>query len=133
MSREKDYREWLRFAESDRRATQVLLADGFYEHCVFYCQQAVEKLLKAIIVKQTGERPPHTHNLRALLERVQAIAIPNEIAHSVSTISEYYVGSRYPMDVTDANTFGPELAQTAVQNMTEVFQWFSTNFSSDKD
>lgn len=131
MSREKNPLEWLRHAENDRRAAQVLLADGFYEQSVFYCQQAVEKSLKATIVKQTNERPPHTHNLRALLERIPGLTLPNEIAQSVSTVSEYYVGSRYPMDVADANTFGPELAKTASQTMTEIFQWFLTNFSFD--
>ncbi|MGQ0604767.1 MAG: HEPN domain-containing protein [Anaerolineales bacterium] len=58
MSREKDPREWLHYAENDQRAAKALIEAEIYEHCVFHCQQAVEKLLKAIIVKQTGDRPP---------------------------------------------------------------------------
>ena len=60
MSRESDPLEWLRYAEIDRRAAKHLLEAGEYETCAFHCQQAIEKLLKAVIVKQTGQRPVHT-------------------------------------------------------------------------
>lgn len=42
MSREADPKEWLRYAESDRRVARHLLEAGDYEACAFHCQQAVE-------------------------------------------------------------------------------------------
>lgn len=113
MSREQDPREWLRFADSDRRAAHALLEAGFYEQCAFHCQQAVEKLLKAIIVKQTRSRPVHTHDLNALMERVTSAAISEPIARAISDIDGYYAGSRYPIDVVDEGAFSRPLAESA--------------------
>jgi HEPN domain-containing protein len=67
VSSEEDVREWMAYAERDRRAARHLLESGDYEAYVLHCQQAVEKLLKAGIVSQTGERPPYWHNLSSPL------------------------------------------------------------------
>jgi HEPN domain-containing protein len=68
VSRGEDVLEWVAYAERDRRAARHLLESGDYEACALHCQQAVEKLLKAGIVSQTGERPPYEHNLWKLAQ-----------------------------------------------------------------
>lgn len=93
MNREDNPKEWVRHAETDRRAARLLLRDGEYEPCAFHCQQAVEKLLKAVIVKQTNQRPVHTHDLSALLEKVKGVEIDEGIAKAVSDIDGYYAGA----------------------------------------
>ena len=45
-----------------------MLDSGRYLYVLFCCQQAVEKMLKAVIVKQTNEFPPRLHNLMRLAE-----------------------------------------------------------------
>jgi HEPN domain-containing protein len=133
MSRENNPQEWLRYAENDRQAAIKLLELGFYEQCTFYCQQAVEKLLKALLVLQTGRRPVHTHDLSALLEKITGIESSEEIARAISDIDGYYVGSRYPLDTVDPGFIIKPLAEKAVQRTGEVFQWFSArvNFNSE--
>jgi HEPN domain-containing protein len=64
MINETDVQEWLAYAEADRQAAEHLLESDDYMACAFHCQQAVEKLLKAIIVAETQKRPPYLHNLR---------------------------------------------------------------------
>jgi HEPN domain-containing protein len=133
MSREINAKEWLRVAEIDRRAAKHLLDDGDYEVSVFHCQQAIEKLLKAVIVKQTSQRPPHTHEMRVLLERIVDPKIEEEIEQSTSRIGAYYVGSRYPLDAVDPDIFTKPLAESAVQEMEKLFQWFlhQINFEAE--
>ena len=133
MSREGNPREWLRTAESDKRAAEHLLDAGDYEACAFHCQQAIEKLLKAIIVKQTGKRPIHTHDVRSLLEEISGLEISVEMKDMVSDINGYYVGSRYPLDTVDPGVFVKPLAEKAVEQTAEVFKWFLTriNFESE--
>ena len=133
MSRESDPREWRRFAEIDRRAARHLLEAGDYEACAFHCQQAIEKLLKAIIVKQTTQKPVHTHDLRALLEELKDIEVSPEIASLVSNIDIYYIGTRYPLDVADPNIFKKPLAESAVGQADKVFEWFlaQINFGAE--
>jgi len=58
--------EWVDRAALDLRAADVLLAIGGPEPIVcFLCQQAVEKLLKAVIEK-AARRPPRVHALSTL-------------------------------------------------------------------
>lgn len=124
MSREGNPQDWSNAAERDRLAAQHLLTTGDYEACAFFCQQAIEKLLKAIIVKQTNFRPPHIHSLRLLIERITEIDIPSEIVETVASIDAYYVGSRYPLDAVDPDKFVRPLAEAAVQSADKVFEWF---------
>jgi len=131
MSREKDPKVWLRYAESDRQAAKPLLETGFYEHCAFHCQQAIEKLFKAIIVKQTGERPPHVHDLFTLLRKIKGMTTTEDIERAIGRIDGYYVGSRYPLDVADESAFKRPLAEAAVQQTEVIFQWFLTQINFD--
>lgn len=129
MSRETNPQEWLRYANDDRRAAKHLLDSGDYGTCAFHCQQAIEKLLKAIIVKQSGERPPHVHDLFTLRKRIKDIETNVEIKELIADIDTYYVGTRYPVEVVDPDTFIRPLAQSAVEKMEKVFEWFSTRFN----
>ncbi len=131
MSREGNPQEWLRAAERDRLTAQHLLTADHYEACAFYCQQAIEKLLKAIIVKQTNQRPPHIHSLRLLLEKIAEIDLTSEIIEIAANIDAYYVGARYPLDAVDPGKFVRPLAELAVQNTNEVFEWFLARISFD--
>lgn len=131
MNREDNPKEWLRHAETDRRAAKALLEDGEYEPCAFHCQQAVEKLLKAIIVKQTGQRPPHIHDLLSLLRKVKGIQTTEDLERAIGRIDSYYVGARYPLDVVDEGAFKRPLAEAAVQQTEAVFQWFLARINFD--
>jgi len=131
MSRETEPREWLRVAEVDHRAAKHLLDNADFEACAFHCQQAVEKLLKAIIVKQTNQRPPYVHDLLTLLRKVGGLTVDEEIAQAIGLVDGYYAGSRYPLDAFDPDIFTKPLAESAVRQMDEVFQWFLTRITFD--
>ena len=62
----KDVCEWLRRAEKDLRAAEVLLGEELYEEAAFHAQQAAEKALKALLVAHRV-RPPKTHSIEYLL------------------------------------------------------------------
>ncbi len=131
MNREADPQEWLRYAEVDRQAAKHLLDAGDYETCAFHCQQAVEKLLKAIIVKQTGERPPYAHDLLTLLKKISGTEVQESIAEAMNAVDSYYIGARYPLDVVDPGTFKKPLAEKAVHQTEEIFTWFLTRITFD--
>lgn len=133
MKREDNPQEWLRYAENDRRAATHLYEAALYEQAAFHCQQAVEKLLKAIIVQQTQQRPPHTHDLRRLLELITNLAVDEELAAHISAVSSLYIATRYPLDVIDPNTLLAPVAARAEQSTEVIFKWFLTrvNFASE--
>jgi len=62
----------------------------------FHCQQAAEKLLKALITVG-GVEPPHVHDLSELTElAVQGKLDVRPLATDVESISSWAVLTRYP-------------------------------------
>ena len=60
--------QWLANARADLALAKVNLPpEGLYEHLCFHAEQAVEKSLKAILLKYRVDFP-FTHNLQALLD-----------------------------------------------------------------
>jgi len=87
VNREKDVREWVEYAEADRLSARNAFNAADYRDAAFHCQQAIEKLLKAAIVAQTGRRPPYAHNLWKLAQAVEGLTIPTEIADKMASIN----------------------------------------------
>ncbi len=89
-------REWIRYAEADLDLARMPLSErGLYEHLCFHAQQAVEKSLKAVLVKLGLDFPP-THNLQRLID-----LLPEDIPRTPSVLraarlTAYAVSSRYP-------------------------------------
>ena len=60
---------WLKIAETDLGAAEVLLDRGFLPNAIFCSHQVIEKLLKALWVEAHAEGfPPRTHDLTELAE-----------------------------------------------------------------
>jgi len=88
------WREWVDRAVVDLRAADVLLANGGPEPIVcFLCQQAVEKLLKAVI-EEAGRRPPRVHALSTL--RHDALACRAQLPLPETDALQFYTATRYP-------------------------------------
>lgn len=95
--------DWLRRAESDYKVALLLGSDeasGFFENACFHCQQAVEKLLKALIISG-GKRFKKVHDLNELSEDLEGLGVP--IGNALSDedrdiLNPYYIGGRYPGD-----------------------------------
>jgi HEPN domain-containing protein len=96
-------RQWLEKADLDYQAGAQLLeaGDRLRQIVAFHCQQAVEKYLKALLVRHQVEFPK-THNLRQLLDLASAVA--PAVARSLdrcATLTPYGVDIRYPGDLPD--------------------------------
>ncbi|KAF0135132.1 MAG: HEPN domain-containing protein [Candidatus Saganbacteria bacterium] len=59
---------WIKHAAYDLESAKVMLDGCRYLYVTFMCQQAIEKLLKAIITTISKEFPPRIHNLTRLSE-----------------------------------------------------------------
>jgi len=126
VSREEDVQEWMAYAEADRKSAHNAMKMQDYRDVALHCQQAVEKLLKTIIVAQTGKRPPYEHDLRTLLRKVRGLSIPEELARRVSDLDIHYTGTRYP-GVVDLEFYTKENVTKLMAWMEETFQWFLTH------
>ena len=57
---------WIRSAAEDLLTAENLFDSKRYLPCLFYCHLFVEKIIKAIIVKQTNQPAPFGHKLSRL-------------------------------------------------------------------
>jgi HEPN domain-containing protein len=116
---EPQWARWLRQAEADLQATELLLEGGRFDACAFYAHQVAEKALKAMLYA-LGERA-WGHSLVALLEqiaRVTGAALEPELLAAARTIDQHYVSARYPdafQEQIPADHYTYELAEEGYQ------------------
>lgn len=99
---------------------------------VFMCQQALEKLLKAIHIQQKGEEAPRTHNLIYLFGLVN---LPQRVEYlqTMTNLNTYYVEGRYPAYKQKlSQLLDKEVAETFLNETKEIFQWLKSQLLSNK-
>ncbi len=117
---------WVEKAEYDLETARAMLESKRYIYVLFCCQQAVEKMLKAVYVKRTGEIPPRLHNLLRLASSTN-VALNSEQEEFMGLLSGYYVQTRYPegMDLLQ-KTADKKLVASAMRKTEELYQWLSS-------
>jgi HEPN domain-containing protein len=88
---------WRRQASEDLKTAQILFDSQRYGPCAFFCQQAAEKMLKAVIYN--AEEKPWGHSVPSLLDQACAILQiePGKApAAEAEGLDEHYIRPRYP-------------------------------------
>lgn len=86
---------WTESAAYDLETGRTLLAGARYPYALFFGHLALEKLLKARVVRLTGQHAPLTHSL-PLLASKSGIVFPEEIIDRLAEFMEFHIESRYP-------------------------------------
>ena len=86
---------WYGQARFDLEAARDSAAAGHYEWACFQAQQAAEKALKAVLLRQ-GKRQFLSHSVHDLLEEVQKFAPEFRTVSEARRLDEYYIPTRYP-------------------------------------
>jgi HEPN domain-containing protein len=117
---------WAKQAKYDLETAQAMLNSGRYLYVLFCCQQAVEKMLKCLIAKRTGEFPPRLHNLMRLVEFAK-LDLDGNKADFLRELTAYYIQSRYPEEIELAGaTVSQELASETLEKTEMVIQWLTS-------
>lgn len=90
---------WVQYANDDMESAKVLLQHGVFNMVCFHCQQAAEKMFKALLAAQ--QQPvPRTHNLIRLRVLCQESLNTKFLVDDDSLIflNDVYLDSRYPAD-----------------------------------
>lgn len=120
---EKTITYWLEGAEYDIGVAEAIFQAEKYPYALFMGHLALEKLLKALVVKTTREHAPYTHSL-PLLANKSAINIPSEIIEKLARFMEFHFEARYPDEQKKFYQIcTEEFCQEKLQEITEVFTW----------
>ena len=124
MARKSVISKWIELADSDFDSAHKLLKGEKYLHAIFFCQQAVEKYLKAFLARKEIQPLP-IHNLIRLCEYAN---IKNELS-SLQTdfleeLSLYYIKARYPIfKMKMAKSLSTEHAKRILNETKEMLKW----------
>ena len=112
--------EWVEIAEQDLQVARVVLEQGFYQQTVFYCQQSIEKLLKAIWTERHGAGThPRVHNLVKLANGLE-LDVPAQWRNLLVDLTDQIFPSRYP----EAGwRYNREVAGEYYNGSQELFAW----------
>src|SRR5690554_2441356 len=120
---DEDIAYWRRLADLDLESARKSLHGESYLHCLLGCQQALEKLLKAIVVEVTEQAPPRIHNL-VRLALLAELELEPPWEQLLSKLSLEYVEMRYPEDLATIDELNDrETAETHLRQTEEFIRW----------
>ena len=96
------YLDWYKKAKSDLRGAEILFESDVDNALVaFHCQQAIEKMLKGYVLKNT-EVLLEGHSLIFLIRRASRFDEDiRKFLKDCAFVNQFYIETRYPADVPD--------------------------------
>jgi len=95
MKIEEIVKYWVTCAEDDWKVIEGLLESKNYSYTLFFGHLYLEKLLKALVVKEIKTHAPPIHNLRLLAEKAN-LSLSDEQLEFIIRVNEYNIKTRYP-------------------------------------
>lgn len=113
----EEVRSWMGKAEEDLETAKFNYQGKRYNVAAFFCQQSVEKALKALSIKKKGKFKK-IHDLKLLAKDVK---LPKKYIPFCEEMSLAYVYSRYP-DVAEVKEIKEE-SKKFIKNAELILKW----------
>ena len=94
---------WKENADEDWAVAQQLLESGRTRHGLFFAHLALEKMLKALVCKNTGDLAPRIHNLNRLIDLAGVVSSPVQ-TDILAEMNAFHIEGRYPEMLTKPPT-----------------------------
>lgn len=126
---------WVDRGDRDLATARAMRRTGFPDACAVYCQQSVEKLLKAYFMVRLRRHPSKTHKI---VELATELALPPQIVEELHDLEADYIQARYPdsfFDGADAG-YDDDVAEERIRAAEGVLAWLKERIaeeSSDAD
>lgn len=122
---EKTIQYWLESAEYDLEVADAMYEKGKYPYALFMGHLALEKLLKALVVKTTRQHAPYTHSLPLLASKLN-IKLPQKVMKRLARFMEFYIEARYPEEQKKFyRKCTKEFAKLKLKEIKEVYKWLT--------
>lgn len=122
----QDVKYWLDLSQYDIDTAKAMFKSGRYLYVLFTSQQAVEKILKAIIVLKTKKFPPRIHDLIKLVNLAE-VKLDIEQKQFLAKLNFYYLETRYPEQIIDlSKDISNDMAKVYLEKSEEILNWLKT-------
>jgi HEPN domain-containing protein len=119
----KTIKYWLNGAAYDIETGNTLLKSKRFPYALFFGHLAIEKTLKALVVKATKEHAPYTHSLTFLASKAE-LAAPESLLDQFAEYTEFHLESRYPDEKQDFYKKCTErFSRQKFAEMEKVYKW----------
>lgn len=114
---------WVKSAQEDLKTAESLFKAKRYVHCLFFCHLFIEKLLKALIVKNAKDNPLPVHNLRRLAKD-SGVKFTQEQTSLLEEINEFNIRARYnDIKFQFYKKATPMFTKTYFQKSKDLYLW----------
>lgn len=116
---------WVELAEEDLAIARDLHRSAHYLAAAYHCQQALEKMLKALVQQRQDDPPPRTHNLAELAKLVGAWQCMSQRQRDeLRHVDKYGVEGRYPtQEDAPLATVDEKLSRQLLAETEELMPW----------
>jgi HEPN domain-containing protein len=120
MDVDKQIEYWTTGSAEDLGAARILLEQGYTRQGLFFAHLALEKMLKAHVVRAKQEVPPRIHNL-VRLTQLAGLNLDDERERFLRRFDAHQLEGRYPD--SQQVMIDPARAKQQLQKATETVQW----------
>ena len=114
---------WVDKAEEDFDNALYNFRGHRYGITAFLCQQALEKIIKAVIVEVVNKRPAKSHDLIKLAKDANLTdKMPKKWLPELRSLTQYYFLVRYP-DIGKKFFTTPKIAKEVLGLLKEIYPW----------
>lgn len=115
-------------ADRDWALARQLFESKHYSYALFFCHLALEKLLKAVIVRKTDAAAPLSHDLVKLAEAAK-IPVDKETVLSLDEITTFNISARYDDEkLAFYKKATKEFAEGYFKITEKTYSWIKENY-----
>ncbi|MDP3698309.1 MAG: HEPN domain-containing protein [Nanoarchaeota archaeon] len=93
---QKEVSRWRNLAEDDLEKARILFNNEKYDGAIFFCQQTVEKALKALWILEKKTEVPRYHDLLFFFQKLE---LPAKFKTTCEDLTGGYIATRYPTNL----------------------------------
>ena len=125
---QKTVQYWTEGAVYDLDVAKAMFEKEKYPYALFMGHLALEKLLKALVVRATDNHAPHTHSLPLLAEKT-GLKMTQNTVKALARFMEFHFEARYPDDQKKFYRKCTKIfTNRNLQKMNEVFLWLKKQY-----
>lgn len=120
MDIQKQIDYWRDGSEADLKFARGVVQSGNFRYGMFFAHPAVEKMLKAHVVRKTGEIPPKSHKLSRLAQ-LAGLSLTRDRLNFLVMFQIYLIEGRYPD--SPLVPLDPQMVNNDFVAAEEMIQW----------
>jgi HEPN domain-containing protein len=123
MTSTDKFEEWFFQSDYDLGTAEDMFKSGRYIYCIFMCHLSLEKALKGLLIKNTGEFPIKSHSLVYFAEKI-GLELDENRFEFIYMLNKISVPTRYPENLKKLfNDFTKQKTKVILNQTKEVQSW----------